>query len=139
MTHQIMIVDDSVMMRVVLRAYVNSLDGFDIVATPDNGKKALAQLVNFPDLAFILLDLEMPEMDGFDFLSLARSKTKAKIIVLSALLAPDYPYAEKNIERCKKLGADAVISKPSGTVSVDLADKRGEHLLQVMQNFVEQL
>jgi CheY-like chemotaxis protein len=132
-----MIVDDSVMMRVVLRAYVNTLDDFEIVSTPENGKKALMQLANFPDLSFILLDLEMPEMDGFDFLSQARSKTKAKIIVLSALLAPDYPYAQKNIERCKKLGADAVVSKPSGTVSVDLADKRGEYLLEVMQNFLE--
>lgn len=136
MKHKVMIVDDSVMMRVVIRSYVSTMPEFESVVFPENGKKALDALDKFPDLSVILLDLEMPEMDGFQFLERARKLTSAKIIILSSLVCGDSVYAEENIAKALKLGADAILSKPSGTVSLDLADERGATLTETMRKLV---
>lgn len=136
MKHKVMIVDDSVMMRVVIRSYVSTMPEFEAVVFPENGKKALDALDKFPDLSVILLDLEMPEMDGFQFLERARKLTSAKIIILSSLVCGDSVYAEENIAKALKLGADAILSKPSGTVSLDLADERGATLTETMRKLV---
>jgi chemotaxis response regulator CheB len=116
-----MIVDDSVMMRNVTRSIVSKWANFEVVATAENGKKALEQLDKFKDLSLILLDIEMPEMDGLEFLKLARLKTRAKIVILSSVAIAGSPYTAK----AKMLGADAIIAKPSGAVSLDLAEKKG--------------
>lgn len=116
-----MLVDDSVMMRNVVRSIVSKWSGFEVVATAENGIKALEQLPKFKDLSLILLDIEMPEMDGLEFLRQARLKTRAKIVMLSSVAIAGSPYAAK----ARMLGADAIITKPSGAVSLDLAEKKG--------------
>ena len=124
---RIMLVDDSSMMRLIIRNLLLTDHNFTITGSVENGKKALEQLpTTTPDL--ILLDLEMPEMDGFEFLRVARAKTKAKIIVLSSVATAGSAKATRAIS----LGADAIISKPSGTVSFDLKEARGTELFQVM-------
>ena len=123
----IMLVDDSSMMRLVIRNLLMTDPNFAITGSAENGKKALEQLAEAgPDL--ILLDLEMPEMDGLEFLRLARPKTKAKVIVLSSIAAAGSPKAAQALS----LGADAVISKPSGAVSFDLKEARGSELFAVI-------
>jgi len=54
----------------------------------------------------------------------ARSKTSAKILVLSSIVPAGSPKAAQ----ARSLGADAIISKPSGTVSFDLKQARGSEL-----------
>ena len=124
-----MIVDDSVMMRNVTRNLVSKWANFSVVATAENGKKALEELDKHKDLALILLDIEMPEMDGLEFLRLARLRTKAKIVILSSVAIAGSPYAAK----ARMLGADAIITKPSGAVSLDLAEKRGAEMQQTIK------
>jgi chemotaxis response regulator CheB len=124
---KIMLVDDSSMMRLIIRNLLITDPNLSVPSSVENGKKALAELdVVQPDL--ILLDLEMPEMDGIEFLRLARSKTKAKIIVLSSIAPAGSPKAAQALS----LGADAIISKPSGAVSFDLKDARGSELFNVI-------
>jgi two-component system chemotaxis response regulator CheB len=84
-----------------------------------------------PDL--ILLDIEMPEMDGLEFLRHARLKSKAKVIVLTSVAPTGSPKAM----RALALGADAVITKPSGAVSYDLEEKRGSELRQTIYRLLE--
>ena len=79
-----------------------------------------------PDL--ILLDIEMPEMDGLEFLRHARLKSKAKVVVLTSVA----PEGSVKAMQARALGADAVITKPSGAVSYDLAEKRGSELVQTI-------
>ena len=129
MTQKVMIVDDSVMMRNVTRSIISKWAGFEIVAHADNGKKALEELEKHKDLSLILLDIEMPEMDGLEFLRLARLRTKAKIVILSSVAIAGSPYAAK----ARMLGADAIITKPSGAVSLDLAEKRGAEMEQTIK------
>jgi two-component system, chemotaxis family, protein-glutamate methylesterase/glutaminase len=123
----IMIVDDSSTMRLVIRNFINSDPNFTVVQTAANGKEALEKLASVkPDL--ILLDIEMPEMDGLEFLRHARLKTRAKLVVLSSIAQADSP---KTIQ-ARSLGADGVVSKPSGAISYDLDQKRGSELWQVI-------
>jgi chemotaxis response regulator CheB len=94
-----------------------------VVESVENGEKALQVLASVhPDL--IVLDLEMPKMDGLEFLRQARSKTPAKILILSSAVPAGSPKAAQ----ARSLGADAIISKPSGTISYDLKEARGSEL-----------
>lgn len=79
-------------------------DGHEVVSQP-SGPAALVHLQQHrPDL--IILDMLMPDMDGFEVVGHLRANpvnTKIPIIILS-VLADD--------ERIKQLGAAAVLSKP---------------------------
>jgi two-component system chemotaxis response regulator CheB/two-component system chemotaxis response regulator CheY len=132
MPHKVMIVDDAMMMRTIIGNFVKSLPEFQLVATAANGKLALEQLKVHPDLSLILLDIEMPEMDGLEFLRHAKMITRAKIVILSSVAVSGSPHAAK----ARELGADGIVTKPSGAVSMDLAEKRGSELAQVMKKLV---
>jgi two-component system, chemotaxis family, protein-glutamate methylesterase/glutaminase len=125
---KVMIVDDSAMMRVVISNFVSSLPDYRVVASAENGKVALELLSRFPDLNLILLDIEMPGMNGLEFLRHAKMRTRAKVIILSSVASA----GSKQASEARSLGADAIVTKPSGAVSMDLADKRGAELSRVM-------
>lgn len=132
MVAKVMIVDDSAMMRVVIKNIIEKMPGFEVVANAANGKLALVELQKRSDLSLILLDIEMPEMNGLEFLRHAKLRTRAKICILSSVAASGSPYAAK----ARELGADAIVTKPSGAVSYDLAEKRGSELALVMKRLV---
>jgi two-component system, chemotaxis family, protein-glutamate methylesterase/glutaminase len=133
MAHKVMLVDDAAMMRLVISNFIAPLPEFEIVASAANGKAALEQLKKHPDVELILLDIEMPEMDGLEFLRHAKLRTRAKIVILSSVAVAGSPHAAK----ARELGADAIVTKPSGAVSMDLADKRGSQLVQTMKTLVQ--
>lgn|SRR5271157_3080290 len=133
MPHKVMIVDDAAMMRLVITNFIAPLPEFEIVASASNGKVALEQLKKHPDLELILLDIEMPEMDGLEFLRHAKLRTRAKIVILSSVAVAGSPHAAK----ARELGADAIVTKPSGAVSMDLAEKRGSQLVQTMKTLIQ--
>jgi chemotaxis response regulator CheB len=128
---KVMIVEDSNAMRLIIRNMINTNPNLMVVKTAANGKEALELLPTAqPDL--ILLDLEMPEMGGLDFLRLARLKTRAKIVVLSSIALAGSSVAS----HARSLGADGVISKPSGAVSYDLEEKRGAEFWTVIHQLL---
>ncbi|MGZ7079384.1 MAG: hybrid sensor histidine kinase/response regulator, partial [Thermoanaerobaculia bacterium] len=79
------------------------------LVTADSGKKALKQLLD-REFAVILLDVQMPELDGFETAHLIRQRDKSKdtpIIFLTALSR-----SETNVFRGYELGAVDYIFKP---------------------------
>jgi two-component system, chemotaxis family, protein-glutamate methylesterase/glutaminase len=118
---RLMIVDDSAMMRLVIENTLRDDPNLKLAGTAANGREAIERLPTVkPDL--ILLDIEMPEMDGIEFLRCARPR--AKVIVLSS--------AVQRTDEAIAAGADAVISKPSGAVSYDIKERRGTELHQTI-------
>ncbi|MFO8234043.1 MAG: response regulator [Bacteroidales bacterium] len=104
---KILVVDDSETNLVLLKAILEDT-GYDVILT-NSSKKALSISRNH-DVDLILLDLLMPEMDGFSFLnSFKEYYTSTKEIPVIVVTA--YANAE-NIKKTKDLGAYDVIGKP---------------------------
>ena len=81
---KVLVVDDAPLMRMTIVNILKGDPNLKVVGKAKNGVEALKLMMSTePDL--ILLDIEMPEMDGLTFLRHARSKTRAKILVLSAV------------------------------------------------------
>ncbi len=127
---RVMIVDDSAMMRMITNNIVSRIPGARVVAVCENGQVALQQLAAAaPDV--ILTDIEMPVMDGLTFLRQCRLRTRAAIIILSSVANMGNP----NVDLAKKLGASAVVAKPSGSTSYDLEEKLGAALARLVKSF----
>lgn len=132
MAYKVMIVDDAAMMRLYISSFIQTLKDFKVAAQASNGQEALDKLGEHTDIDLILLDIEMPVMDGLEFLRHAKLRTRAKICMLSSVTVAGSPHAAK----ARELGADGVVSKPSGTVSHDLQEKTGEELSRVMRELM---
>ncbi|MGE5073323.1 MAG: response regulator transcription factor [Anaerolineae bacterium] len=105
MPKTILVVDDKANVRTLVRDYLTE-QGYR-VTTADNGQNALyAARHDKPDL--ILLDIMMPEMDGYEFIRAYRKESDAPIILLTAKLEE----SDKVIGL--ELGADDYITKPFG-------------------------
>jgi two-component system, LytTR family, response regulator len=118
-----LIVDDEPVARKILREELLLLPGVDVVGEAQNGKEALHMIVELePDL--VLLDLQMPVMQGFDVVrNLSGSRLPVVVIVtaydqhaieafeagaIDYLLKPVRgPRLEKAVERAR-----ALIGKP---------------------------
>ncbi|MBU1096746.1 MAG: hypothetical protein CVV23_01490 [Ignavibacteriae bacterium HGW-Ignavibacteriae-2] len=102
--HSILIVDDDINLCTVLSEELNEI-GFNATAV-NSADKAISFIEN-NQLDLILLDLKMPEKDGFYVLnSLKEMGIKVKVIVLTA-----YADVQSAIDSAK-LGANNFISKP---------------------------
>ncbi|MDR2783370.1 MAG: chemotaxis response regulator protein-glutamate methylesterase [Treponema sp.] len=112
----VLIVDDSALMRNLIGRMVESTSGLVVADKAMNGKFALQKIprVN-PDV--IVLDLEMPEMNGIEFLKERRKQgIKIPVVILSSIAARG---AEITMEALA-LGASDFIQKPSGSISDDI-------------------
>ena len=90
MTKRILVVEDDNSLSMMLRLIMKIQQEEWQLAGAINGLEALAQVEQFkPHL--VLLDLMMPEMDGFEFARRVRAEPRyddVKIVVLSALSDP---------------------------------------------------
>jgi two-component system chemotaxis response regulator CheB len=82
---RILIVDDSAVMRSLLRAVVATDSGLEVAGTAADGQSALQAMTTLhPDL--VLLDVEMPIMDGLETLKKLRAGgNRAPVIICSSL------------------------------------------------------
>jgi DNA-binding response OmpR family regulator len=103
MTQTILVVDDKASVRDLVREYLAE-QGYRIV-TASNGREALyAARHENPDA--ILLDIMMPEMDGFQFLQQYRRERSVPVIILTARVE------ESDAVMGLELGADDYVLKP---------------------------
>ncbi len=118
-TINVLIVDDSALMRNLIGRIVENAPGFAVAAKAMNGLFALKKLETMtPDV--IVLDLEMPEMNGIEFLKKRRElKIDVPVIILSSIARRG---AEVTMEALS-LGASDFVKKPSGSVSEDIHGK----------------
>jgi len=89
---QVMVVDDQPPFRRAARAVVNATTGFEAVGDAESGREALryADQVQ-PDLA--LIDVHMPEMDGFETARRLTESHPRCVVVLVSLNALEFPAA----------------------------------------------
>jgi DNA-binding response OmpR family regulator len=101
MKYKILIIDDEEM---ILSMMEKCLGEEFSVYTAENAKKALELLNVIPDI--ILLDINMPEMDGLELCKLIRGHISCPIIFLTARVT------ERDVIRGLSVGGDDYITKP---------------------------
>jgi len=127
MTTRVLIVDDSLLMRTVIRDIVASDDAFEIAGEAVDGIDALDKVRELkPDI--VLLDIEMPRMDGIETLKQLLLISTAPVIVVSSVAQLGSAQAME----ARRLGAVEVIAKPSGALSLDLESKRGHDIVHAL-------
>ncbi len=103
---KILIADDSAMNRAILVEMLG--DGYDVIEA-ENGREAVRALQSAPEIDLLLLDIMMPEMDGFEVLKQMKHYgwiEDIPVIMISAENGSAY------VERAYDLGATDFISRP---------------------------
>ncbi len=113
---QVLVCDDSALMRNLISRMVDSTEGMHTVGTAMNGKFCLQKIPTLqPDI--IILDIEMPEMNGVEFLKARKQQgIDIPVVVLSSIATKG---ASVTME-CLELGASDFITKPSGSISSNI-------------------
>ena len=102
-----LVVDDSSLNRRTIAAILRDIAGISEVDVARDGADAL-RVVEASPPDFITLDLNMPRLDGFEFLQLLMDRHPLPVVVISSLSA------KENIFRALELGAIDFIAKPHG-------------------------
>ncbi len=104
---KILVVDDDARNQMALKALLSRLD-MDLIFA-NNGKESLKQLLDNPDVDLVLMDMMMPEMDGYEAMTEIRKNERFKDLPMIAVTAK----AMKDDRRkCMEAGASDYISKP---------------------------
>ncbi len=108
--NRILVVDDEEALRIVLSAELEG-EGYQ-VANAGDGQEAINILAT-NEFDLILLDIKMPNVDGFEVLKYVKEHSpKTKVVMLTG-------FADlKNAIESKKLGAEDFVSKPYDLVDL---------------------
>ena len=104
---EVLLVDDDERNVFAMRCALEER-GFEVVVGM-NGREGLAKLVLDPDFDLVLLDIMMPEMDGYAAMAEIRGNPATWSLPIIALTANAL---QKDRERCLAAGADDCLSKP---------------------------
>src|SRR5512138_887678 len=103
-------------MRNLISRMIESTPGLSVADRAMNGQFALQKIPRCnPDV--IVLDLEMPEMNGIEFL---RERKKLGMDIPVVILSSIAKEGAKVTMECLDLGASDFVTKPSGSESADL-------------------
>jgi chemosensory pili system protein ChpA (sensor histidine kinase/response regulator) len=124
----VMVVDDSVTVRKVTSRLLDRY-GFEVILAKD-GQDAVTQLQDMntmPDI--MLLDIEMPRMDGFEVLSRVRHNNVMQDIPVVMITSRT---GEKHRERAMSLGASRYLGKPfqERELLQTIGELTGNHVLE---------
>ena len=127
---EVLICDDSALMRNLVTRIVEGTEGLHVAATAMNGQFALDKIpLVKPDV--IVLDIEMPVMNGVEFLKERKKRGwDIPVIILSSVAMEG---AAVTME-CLELGASDFITKPGGSISTDLTEV-SEHLVELLASY----
>jgi len=130
---KVLIVDDSALMRSLIGKIIDGTPGLTVADKAMNGRFALQKLERVqPDI--IVLDLEMPEMNGIEFL---RERKRLKIDIPVIILSSIAKEGARVTMDCLELGASDFVTKPSGSESANLATVASQ-LVEFLQAYGRQ-
>ncbi|HSR98693.1 MAG TPA: chemotaxis response regulator protein-glutamate methylesterase [Kofleriaceae bacterium] len=120
MAIRILVVDDSVVIRKLVTSTLSEVRGMEVVATAATGKIALAKIPQCnPDI--VILDVEMPEMDGIETLQHIRKLSPRLPVIMFSTKTERGAVA--TIEALTR-GASDYVAKPANVGNVLLAMAR---------------
>lgn len=128
---RVLVVDDSALMRRIISDMINQEEDMEVVSVARNGEELLQKIqVLKPDV--VTLDVEMPKMNGVEALGeLKKRSLKTPVIMLSSITTEG---ARITME-CLDLGAFDFISKPSGSISLDINKVKDELIQKIKSSY----
>lgn len=112
MKKKILIVDDDPRNIFALKLTLKS-KGY-LVESSVSGKEAISVLKNNEDIKVVLMDMMMPDMDGYQTIKIIRETESIKNSTVLAVTAQAMP---EDREKCLNAGADDYVTKP---INVDV-------------------
>ena len=106
-SRKILVVDDD-MRNVFALSSILEEKGMEVL-TAENGRMAMETLKDMPDIDLVLMDIMMPEMDGFEAMRRIRSQSRFKKLPIIALTAKAM---KGDRHKCIEAGANDYLAKP---------------------------
>ncbi len=127
---QVLVCDDSALMRNLISRIIDGTEGLKVAGTAMNGKFCLQKIPSLqPDI--IVLDIEMPEMTGVQFLEERKKQgIDIPVIILSSIATKGAAVTMQ----CLELGASDFITKPSGSTSSNISSV-GSDLIEAVASY----
>lgn len=122
--HDVLIVDDSPTMRRILREIIAEDPALRCAGEAADGEAGLEAMARLRP-ALTLLDIEMPRLDGLGVLRHWALRGPGEVLVVSSAALAGSDTALEAL----RLGAAGIVAKPSGAMSLDMHQRRGEALL----------
>jgi CheY-like chemotaxis protein len=107
---KVLVVDDDARNIFALTIVLENQEMEVINAT--NGRQAIDMIQNTPDLSVVLMDIMMPEMDGYETMREIRKHSELRTLPILALTAKAM---KGDREKCLQAGASDYIAKPVNT------------------------
>jgi signal transduction histidine kinase/HAMP domain-containing protein len=107
---KVLVVDDDARNIFALTAFLES-QGMDVV-TATNGRKAAETVATTPDLSMVLMDIMMPDMDGYETIRTIRKDPRFRVLPILAVTAKA---GEGDGRKCLDAGANDYLFKPVNT------------------------
>ncbi len=127
---RVMVVDDSVVVRGLVARWLDEEPGIKVVASLRTGREAVDQLDRFsPDV--VLLDIEMPDLDGLAALPLLLGKDRDLVVIMASTLTRHN--AEASF-KAMSLGAADYIPKPETNRGVTTSVEFRRELIEKVRN-----
>jgi HAMP domain-containing protein/CheY-like chemotaxis protein/nitrogen-specific signal transduction histidine kinase len=107
---KVLVVDDDVRNIFALSSVIERR-GMSVL-TAGTGREAIAKLESTPDVAIVLMDIMMPEMDGYETMQVIRQNAAFRRLPIIALTAKAM---KGDREKCLEAGASEYLAKPVNT------------------------
>jgi HAMP domain-containing protein/CheY-like chemotaxis protein/signal transduction histidine kinase len=107
---KVLVVDDDVRNIFALSSVIERR-GMTVI-TAGTGREAVAKLESTPDIAIVLMDIMMPEMDGYETMQVIRQNASFRRLPIIALTAKAM---KGDREKCLEAGASEYLAKPVNT------------------------
>jgi len=128
--YRVMVVDDSAVIRGMMSRWLSEDPAIQIVGTAGNGKIALDSMARY-DPEIIILDIEMPVMDGLTALpKFFRINPKVKVLMASTLTKRNAEISMKALS----LGASDYVSKPESNRDIASSMSFQEEIISKVVN-----
>ena len=122
---KVVVVDDSAYVRKTVKQMLTRSPFIDVVGTAQDGQEALEVVEQLnPDV--VVLDLNMPEMDGVEFLRKQMPRRRVPVVVLSSSSA-----SGEQVKAALDAGAVDFVQKPTAVAS--------DKMLEITSDLIEKV
>ena len=132
---RVMVVDDSAIIRGIISRWIETESDLTVVATCRTGLDAVNQVERVqPDV--VVLDIELPDLDGISALPLLLAKKRDLVIIMASTLT--LRNAEISL-KALSLGASDYVAKPESTRELNATESFRHELVQKIRHLGERV